>query len=98
MGLSCPAGSHGRQVFRVYVLQFCDSDELYVGVTAKTVPERMREHQGGGGKRSGRAHRVCRWRRDLGPPAVCATRARAEAIEQRTAERLRRLGWTVRQG
>ena len=98
MAVSCPAGSHGRQVFRIYVLEFCDTDELYVGVTAKSVTERIKEHQTGGGKRSGRAHRVCRWRKDLSPPAQCLTRERAEEIEARTAARLRALGYSVRSG
>lgn len=98
MTISCPAGSHGRQIFHVYVFQICGTDEMYVGVTAKPVLERLREHREGTGKRSSRKHSVCRWRKDLSPPAQCLTRERAEEIEARTAERLRRLGYEVRSG
>lgn len=94
---SCPSDSRGLQRFKVYVLEL-DDESLYVGVTAKSLSERLREHRLGTGARSTRSHRFRRVRRDLSPATVYATRERAEAIEQRTAERLRRLGWEVRQG
>lgn len=96
MATACPRDARGLQRFRVYVLELPDGS-LYVGVTAKPVQERVREHRMGTGARSGRARDVVRLRRDLSPPAMCATRERAVQIEQRTAERLRRLGWKVSQ-
>lgn len=87
--LYCLEDSSGRHRFRIYVCQV-GPDTLYVGSTAKSVAERVSEHRGDG--------RAWRYRRDLSPPTVCATRERAESIERRTAERLRRRGWEVEQG
>lgn len=95
--MECPSGSHGRQRFRVYVFE-TDGGQLYVGLTAQPVSERLREHRTGGGARSGRKHRVCKRRRDLEPAAVCATRERAEKVEERVARRLRARGYDVVQG
>lgn len=79
----------GRKKFRIYVLEL-DPETLYVGSTAKALSERLREH------------RNERWRgkyrRDLSPGTLCATRERAEQVERKTAERLRRRGWDVVQG
>jgi len=97
MSSACPSDARGLQRFRIYVLELEDG-ELYVGVTAKPLAERLREHREGTGARSSRRHPYCRLRRDLSPPTMCATRERAEAIEERTASRLRRLGWRVSQG
>jgi predicted GIY-YIG superfamily endonuclease len=89
--LSCPHDRSGRQRFRIYVFEHSDGT-LYVGSTAKSVAERLREH------RESRPGRGWKYRRDLSPPTVCATRERAEGIEKRTAERLRRRGYDVEQG
>jgi predicted GIY-YIG superfamily endonuclease len=94
--VACPPGSHGRQLFRVYVLELSDGS-LYVGSTAQTLEERLREHREGGGRRSGRVLAYRRLRRDLCPQAMCATRERAERIEERLAARLRARGFEVRQ-
>lgn len=93
MAATCPSDARGLQRFRVYVIELEDGS-LYVGVTAKSVAERLREHREGTGARSSRRH-LGRYRKDLSPGAMCATRARAEQIEERTASRLRRLGWRV---
>lgn len=85
------------QRFRIYVLEMPDGS-LYVGSTAQSLAERLREHREGGGARSHKRRCYRRVRRDLAPATICATRERAEAIEHRTAERLRARGWEVRQG
>lgn len=96
MANACPSDARGLQRFRVYVLELKDGS-LYVGVTAKSIAERLKEHRDGTGARSSRRHAYCRYRKDLSPPTICATRERAEQIEERTAERLRRVGWEVEQ-
>ena len=83
--------------FHVYVLELGDGS-LYVGTTAKSVRERMQEHVMGTGKRSGRSRDVRKYRADLSPRTVCATRERAEGIERRLAASLRRRGYEVSQG
>ena len=80
----------GRRPFRVYVLELPDG-RLYVGSTAKSLTERIAEHRMRYGSR-------VKHMRALSPGTVCATRERAEAIERRTAQRLRRAGWEVEQG
>ena len=97
MAVSCPSGRDGRQRFRIYVLEMPDGS-LYVGSTAQPVSERIREHNQGAGARSHRRHRAVRRLRRLEPPQLCATRARAEEVERRTAARLRARGYQVRQG
>lgn len=87
----------GRQRFRIYVLELEDGS-LYVGCTAQSLSERLHEHRTGTGRRSGRKHAFRRYRRDLSPSAVCATRERAEGIERKLAQRLRARGWDVTQG
>lgn len=79
----------GRKKFRIYVLEL-GPGQLYVGSTAKALAERLREHRSE--RWSGR------YRRDLSPGTLCATRERAEQVERKTAERLRRRGWDVVQG
>lgn len=80
-------GPANRQRFSVYVLEL-GPGRYYVGSTAKSVTERVREHRRGG--------RKIRHRRTMGK--WCVTRARAEQIERRTARRLRARGYRVRQG
>lgn len=75
-----------------------DDGRLYVGCTAGSVAERIQEHRCGTGARSSKRRKVMRYRRDLSPGAICATRQRAEALEVRVAERLRRRGFDVVQG
>jgi predicted GIY-YIG superfamily endonuclease len=87
--MRCEPGPSNRQRFKVYVLELRDG-RLYVGSTALALSERLRQHRG--------ERRVKRYRRDLSPPTMCATRERAEGIERRTAARLRARGWEVEQG
>lgn len=94
--LVCTPGPSNRQRFHIYVLEL-EGGRLYVGSTTKSVAERVREHRAGLGARSGR-RRSGRYRRDLSPKTVCATRERAEEIEVRLARRLRAQGWEVEQG
>jgi predicted GIY-YIG superfamily endonuclease len=68
---------------------------VYVGQTALTPHARFRQHQMGVG-----ASRIVQryWRRlklSLAPHERYETRAQAERAEQRTARRLRRLGYYV---
>lgn len=92
----CEPGWENRQRFSVYVLELADGS-LYVGSTTKSVSERVREHREGSRTHPGHRRHVVRYRADLSPRTVCATRERAEAIEERTARRLRAQGWEVAQ-
>jgi len=91
--IPCPPDHAGRQRFRIYVCELRDGT-LYVGSTAKSVSERIAEHRATDGPR----WRGVRYLRGLSPATVCATRERAEGLERRTAERLRRRGRDVEQG
>lgn len=95
-GRVTPACGEGRQLFHVYVLE-TEPGRLYVGSTAEDVATRLMKSRLGAGARSGR-RRSGKYRRDLSPRAICATRARAEALEVKTARRLRAQGWEVEQG
>ena len=92
----CSCDGKNRQLFHVYVVELA-SGSLYVGSTAEDVATRLMKSRLGAGARSGR-RRSGKYRRDLSPKAVCATRARAEALEAKTARRLRARGWEVEQG
>ncbi|AKT41534.1 hypothetical protein [Chondromyces crocatus] len=72
---------------------------LYVGSTGKTIEERYADHLNGTWTqaRAVRKHGAKRLRHDLAQGKYAFSRAKAEDIEARLAEQLRRLGFGVSQ-
>jgi len=89
-------GNDGRH--RVYVLRLKNGD-LYVGSTAKSIEERAEQHRVGlNAARACKRHGVERVEHRLCLNKCFATREKAQAVERKLAEDLRRKHSVVHQG